>query len=139
MKLLPYFYLPIHYGLLMQFANTVMYLPVRNGNPCRCCDENYRKSTTSIRVYEGGKSKNKSKHVMWPFYGCVSYELVENGRCGNCWWLGKRCSWTDVDEGHPAWDSKAREAKDWPKVAERLGGGEMSRLVPMVLDGAFKR
>ncbi|KAK4144496.1 uncharacterized protein C8A04DRAFT_27680 [Dichotomopilus funicola] len=112
---------------------------VLNLNPCRCCDENYRRATTTLRFYKNGQGENKSLHVTWPFFGCVSYESADNGRCGNCWWLGRRCSWTDVNEGHPQWDAKAKGDRDEPKVADKLQGGEMSRLVPMMFDGAFER
>ena len=37
---------------------------------------------------------------MWPFYGCVSMgKEFQNGKCGNCWWTEKRCSWEQIDAG----------------------------------------
>ncbi|KAK4131256.1 hypothetical protein BT67DRAFT_436404 [Trichocladium antarcticum] len=45
--------------------------------------------------------------TMWPFYGCVSVPEVLNGKCGNCLWSGKECSWESVNEGYPAYSLKA--------------------------------
>lgn len=107
---------------------------VRNHIPCQCCDEAYRRSTT-VQV-DPITAETSTVHAMWPFFGCVSYEPFSDGRCGNCWWVDKKCSWSAVEEGHVAWHLKAKEKG--PKVEHKLMEVEVGELIPLDIHGAIR-
>ncbi|KAK4148946.1 hypothetical protein C8A00DRAFT_38475 [Chaetomidium leptoderma] len=80
----------------------------QNKIPCRCCDVNHWSCTTAVVHENGHQSDSARVNVMWPFFGCVSFGHIDNGRCGNCLWLGKECSWSSVTEGHLDWELKGK-------------------------------
>jgi hypothetical protein len=71
---------------------------------------------------------------MWPFFGCVSFGPIQDGRCGNCWWTEKRCSWEDVrsgpaDDPDPWAKGKAVFSMKRPGLAVSLMDWEVDRCV----------
>src|SRR4051794_13025516 len=59
----------------------------RNPMLCRDCHQTFRRSMSSVEGIDGTPS------VMWPFFGCVSFDPVMKGRCGNCTWEEHVCTW----------------------------------------------
>lgn len=41
---------------------------------------------------------------MTPFYGCVSFGPVLDGRCGNCLWHEQRCTFEGITAGDTSGD-----------------------------------
>ncbi|KAK4158828.1 hypothetical protein QBC43DRAFT_294656 [Cladorrhinum sp. PSN259] len=76
---------------------------IPNGVPCEECCSTYRRSTIADLAGEG----YPPTHVMWPFFGCVSIPGFKEGKCGNCAWGMRTCSWTKVDELWPCFHLKA--------------------------------
>jgi hypothetical protein len=97
----------------------------RNKIPCQCCYESYRRSFTDARNPKGGEIA--TVHAMWPFYGCVSIPLDSflDGRCGNCCWTEKQCSWQLVHEGRERDPDPRKIAKaGWDWEGDGTGAGE---------------
>ena len=60
----------------------------KNVIPCEQCHESYRRSFSTIASYS-----DELPSVVWPFFGCVSFDPILGGRCGNCAWSDRPCSW----------------------------------------------
>ena len=46
-------------------------------------------------------------HSMTPFFGCVSFGPLLDGRCGNCLWHEQHCTFEEVQAGETGGDPAA--------------------------------
>ena len=54
---------------------------------CRDCHDTFRRASSGVDGID------ETPSVMWPFFGCVSFDPVLKGRCGNCAWEEHVCTW----------------------------------------------